>query len=126
MTSLLWIIASCGLFQGEFTEGPEIVCEDPTLREEVPMDAWSLGEGWDTVADNEGTQLGGSGLLVADLTGDGRLDVLVPNAGMEALFVAQADGSFVDEAASRWDRDPTAIDTGATAADHDGDGDLDV
>lgn len=62
------------------------------------------------------------GLAVADFTGDGRQDVFVASDETpDALFIAQADGTFVDEAAARGVADPRAG-MGVAAGDLDGDG----
>lgn len=73
----------------------------------------------------------GLGVLAADFDGDGRLDVFVANDGMEDhLWMAQSDGSYRDEA-RRWGcaTDINGLKKagmGVTAADIDGDLDLDL
>lgn len=62
------------------------------------------------------------GLAIADFTGDGRQDVFVASDETpDALLVARADGSFVDEAAARGVADPRGG-MGVAAGDLDGDG----
>ena len=66
------------------------------------------------------------GVVAADLSGDGRVDVFVPRLdGPDALFVQQADGRFVDEADRRGVAAPSSS-GGAFAVDLTGDGRLDL
>jgi hypothetical protein len=65
------------------------------------------------------------GLAVGDFNGDSLPDLFVATKSMDHLFIAQADGSFVDE--SEW-RLPgvSRFSNGATVADFDLDGDADI
>lgn len=74
------------------------------------------------------------GLLWADVTGDGRLDLVLGPIGPQAdgrilFYVQQADGTFAEQAAERGlllpAPGPAAI-AGVAAGDPDGDGDLDL
>jgi len=102
-------------------------CAAPDLRDSegafVEVDG---GDDWQdqAVIDNFEEVYTGYGLAVADLDGDGWLDVFLPNRGTDQLFLGLGDGSFVDAS----DRLPqeSAPSTAATAVDVDGDGDLDL
>jgi len=109
-------------------EGGAVVCSDPSARETAPYRSITSSGGWETQVGYgraEARHVGG-GLAVADLSGDGRLDILLPSDGGPQLFIAQADGSYVDEASSRLPHQRPGQGSGAVAADHDGDGDLDL
>ena len=65
-------------------------------------------------------------MTIADLDGDGRLDIYLPQVGSDQLYMGQADGTVSDESSARL---PTILDTASTAAiafDVEGDGDLDL
>lgn len=70
-------------------------------------------------------QVAGGGITVADLSGDGLYDIVLAHYGQDQLYIGQPDGSFVDETASRWP-DIESMSSAATAADVEGDGDLDL
>ncbi|MCC6459547.1 MAG: VCBS repeat-containing protein [Saprospiraceae bacterium] len=67
-------------------------------------------------------------LAVADVNGDGRLDVFAGGAAGQAgaLFLQQADGAFSRRPQAAFDADAQAEDTGAVFLDADGDGDPDL
>ncbi|MDP6934223.1 MAG: VCBS repeat-containing protein, partial [Myxococcota bacterium] len=118
---LHWVSAS-------LDEGETVTCSDPESREAAAMDAWELGEDWQGLDDsaNLETQYGGSGLAVADWTGDGALDLVLPGVNGTRLFVAQDDGTWIDEAEDRLPELGLETGVGAVTADVDGDGDLDL
>ncbi|WP_457652429.1 VCBS repeat-containing protein [Rhodocaloribacter sp.] len=71
------------------------------------------------------------GATMADVNGDGRLDIYVSNVshgpmkGKNALYVNNGDGTFTDRAAE-FGLDLEGLNTQAVFFDYDGDGDLDV
>ncbi len=111
-------------------EGGEVVCDNPELREsEGPFHYADLGPEWDeqVPAGYEQEVQSGVGGVIADLTGDGSLEIYLPNISPGQLFVRQDDGTYADEASSRLPfADYRLTSSGATAADVDGDGDLDL
>jgi len=108
-----------------------VTCADPSARDElafervVPGDWASLEETSDHMP--QPNQLSGGGVGVADLDGDGLLDVYVPIWGQDRLLMGVAGDrlDFIDETSERL---PPEDDAGAgvAIADSDGDGDLDL
>ena len=105
-----------------------VICENPGQRGELgpmffhnPTGDWRNQNG----EENLWTLYGGAGLAVADFDADGHLDIFLPNADNDQLFMGDAGGSYSDESSTRL---PVESDTGvgATAVDVDGDGDLDI
>lgn len=112
---------------GEVIQQETVECADPSLRDSLgPYERIELDvslEAYDSLPD----MTLASGISVGDLTGDGLLDIVVPQAGPSQLLVQQSDGSFVDETAERWSGLEAVM--GASAAiiaDVNGDGLLDV
>jgi len=112
--------------------GEAVACADPSLRDSLgPFEAPDLGPDW--AAQSVGPRwptltlpAPGYGLAVADLDGDGPLDIFLPNYGLDQLFLAQPDGTYEDVTAARWGGDDLDRSEAAVAADVDGDGDLDL
>lgn len=67
----------------------------------------------------------GSGLAVADMDGDGRLDLLLPQGGRDQLLLQAEDGSFEDVTATHWPNRTVTTST-LSVVDIDADGDMDV
>ena len=116
---------------GQLVEHGVVTCEDPTRRAEQAYDAHDGGDLasldaalWEMPVPN---QLSGGGLGVADLDGDGLLDVYLPAWGQDRLLMGTSadEPSFVDETEARLPADVGAG-TGVAIADADGDGDLDL
>lgn len=99
-------------------------CGDPDAQALAPYTELDPGPDWWTQEVTFGSF--GGGVVVADLTGDDHLDIFLPTAGQDRLYVGQPDGTFADQTATRlpalaWDESDSA-----SAADADGDGDLDL
>ncbi len=108
-------------------QGGVITCADPAAREEAPMVELDGGPGWregQLPLEPQGGAPGGRGVTVADLDGDGQLDILIANTGRDQLYMSRG-GSYVDEAPFRWTEEPRNT-VAAAAVDFDDDGDLDV
>jgi hypothetical protein len=108
--------------------GEVVVCAEPELRTTMgPYFTLEAGPEWANQI-VPSTQYG-RGVAVADFNGDGSYDIFVPNLGRDQLFIAQADGSFVDEAMDRFDTFSQMVaqrSQAAYAVDVDDDGDLDM
>ncbi|HSB91834.1 MAG TPA: VCBS repeat-containing protein, partial [Flavitalea sp.] len=79
-----------------------------------------------------GTQSWSTGVTMADVNGDGYLDIYVCNSGDIAsksrnneLYINQKNGTFKEEAAAYGLQDADGLSTHAAFFDYDGDGDLD-
>ncbi|HUR11703.1 MAG TPA: VCBS repeat-containing protein [Flavitalea sp.] len=79
-----------------------------------------------------GTKSWSTGVSMADVNGDGWLDIFVCNSGdilgksrEKELFINQHDGTFKEEAGTYGLQDPEGLTTHAAFFDYDGDGDLD-
>jgi hypothetical protein len=118
--------------QTAMTVGSEVNCENSALRmEEGPMLRHSPKGDWQVQHavsrwPEQGETMQGMGVAVVDISGDGILDILLPNFGADQIYVGQADGTYIDETAVRWPADATDPTEAFSAADVDGDGDLDI
>ena len=118
--------------QTTLNTGQQVVCADPILRADLgPMVRHEpLGDWQDQQAvsrwPEQGEVMQGMGVAVVDVSGDGILDILLPNFGQDQVYLGQVDGSYVDETSSRWPADPADPTEAFSVADVDGDGDLDV
>ncbi len=100
-----------------------IPCADPTQRDAA---RWAVQDApFENLVEGQYRLVGG-GAVVADLTGDGLLDVLLPGAFTSQYRVGFADGTFTDLVDEGFPGVDLSMSTGATAVDVDGDGDLDL
>lgn len=104
-------------------------CADPEARASLgPMEEAWLGQDWASqeppgVGLEEGWR--GAGVVVADLDGDELLDIFLPGRGACQLFLGEADGEL-RAAPEQLPPELPCEAWGASAADVDGDGDLDL
>lgn len=109
--------------------GEPVPCVDPAARANLgPLSPPFMEGDWGIQPydpDNRELFLGG-GLLVADLDGDGRLDVLLPGELGSRLYLQTAPRAWTDASRTHLPADMGLDATAATAADPDADGDLDL
>jgi len=113
-------------------EGGEQVCADPDARATLgPMETLDLGPAWaaqwpDTLPNSDRPQPS-AGVVIDDLTGDGRLDVFLPAFTPCQLYVGLPDGTLANESLARLPNAAADCEAwGASAVDADADGDLDL
>lgn len=104
--------------KGEVIASGPIACEDPSLRAEARWDRRAF-----PVPPNSSMWLWGGGALTMDLDDDGLQDILSPTETGLKRYLQTPTGTFVES--QDWLGGNT-LGTGASAADYDGDGDLDV
>ena len=106
-----------------------VECDDPVGTTQPPFYEVEPGGDWNDqpeAGEAERRHVGG-GLAVADVTGDGILDLVLPTYGGTQLYVGQTDGSYTNETLDRLPgTGPSSTATGAVAADYNGDGRLDL
>jgi len=109
--------------EADLVESGVITCADPALRDGAPFDLKTAAE--QPVSE---ANLYGGGLLVEDLDLDGWLDLLLPSQSSLQLFYGRegALDELFDEADDTLAFPSLSYAVGATAADVDADGDLDV
>jgi hypothetical protein len=114
--------------EATLTEGEAVICVDPGARELGPVYIPHFGPDWSNQPFTAPSTdpLAAGGMTVADLTGDGRLDVYLPHIGADRLYVGQPDGTLADESDARLATDGIPSATAAAAVDIEGDGDLDL
>ena len=119
------------LVDAELVEEGVKQCAQPELRAENPISIVQLGLGWEDqdpegFTPPEGSWIGGEGLVVADFTGNGLLDIFVPTRSHNLLFIQESVGVFSEQSMQRLPYEEPTITVGASAGDMDGDGDLDI
>jgi len=114
-----------GTVAASLTAGPEVVCADPAARMEGPMVELQGGY-WDRQLWPLTSGSPGRGAAVADLDGDGHLDVYLPNLqAQDQLYLGDGTGQLhLAPAGAFPDHEFRTYST--SAADFDDDGDLDL
>jgi len=108
--------------------GTPVTCADPEARGSLgPMSLYVSDGDW---ADQRGEQnlwslYAGQGLAVSDFDSDGFLDVFLPNADADQLFMGSASGEWFDSSETRLPPETDKA-VGATPIDIDDDGDIDI
>ncbi len=124
---------TAGLAPMEVVQEGQVACAEPELRATQPLVRIDGGPDWQAQLDLPGgtgeARTYGAGVVVADLDGDGLLDIFLPNHGPDQLYMGARDGDawiWVDETEERWPANPNDLSEGAAAVDLDDDGDLDL
>ena len=99
--------------------GRAVVCPNPEARDVQPYDVWESEH-----EQPRDARFASGGVLVADVNGDARLDLLIPGLLRSFLYLG-VEGGFVDASVVLRGL-PLAASSGVTAADYDADGDPDV
>lgn len=107
--------------RARFASGGTLGCVDPAAREEARYDVRKAEH-----MPIDAAYLAGGGLVVADFTGDDVLDVFVPSEEDYQLWVADGYGGYEDRAAESFGNASMFMAVGGSAADVEGDGDLDL
>ena len=105
-----------------------VTCEQPDQRAaRGPMFLHNPAGDWRDQNSDENlwSLYGGAGMAVADFDDDGHLDIFLPNADADQLFMGLEGGAYADESSVRLPAE-SDVGVGATAVDVDGDGDLDI
>lgn len=121
--TLAWLALACTP-SARLEESGVISCGDPTAREQ---DGPFLQKRQTQIPLGEALLHGGA-LVVADLDNDGWLDLFAPGEGEHVLRWTRPDvpGEIFDDGDPSLAGLPLDYAVGATAVDHDGDGDLDL
>ena len=117
--------------EGILESSGKISCEEPQARNDNPMYLADFGDDWrnqpvEGYSPPNGFWFGGEGISVGDFTQDSRLDIFVPTLERNLLFVQQNDGSFLERSEDLLPFQFPSLTVGASAADYDGDQDLDL
>ena len=103
--------------------GDEVVCADPSLREDQPVDVLAEGDWGAQTVPPFLTGLSGRPVALADLDGDGHLDVLVGGSAADLAFRGDGRGGLEAVAWLPVEDEETY---GLLPVDLDDDGDLDL
>jgi hypothetical protein len=114
----------------QWVEDEPVQCLDPSERDSIgPFFQPELGELWSSQLHGDITEeerRDSAGLAVADLTGDGRYELVLPHKTTAFIFRLERDGTMSDLSDQLLpDRDAHKF-WGTSAADVDGDGDIDL
>lgn len=111
----------------------QMTCANPKARATAQMSKTIYGEHWPNKdvfgqgADTTFKQSSGRGVIVADFDGDTHLDIVVPQAYYgSSFFKNDGSGNFTDEAKGDLAAIVDGNWNGGSAADIDGDGDIDI
>ena len=130
---LLWLAAGCRCPGGpclvsggaSLELGQPPGCADPGARaRRGPYERVSTGD-WAAQPEGGPPNFAAWGLSVADVDGDGFLDIFLPSFDQDRLYMGREGPDWVDQTSTRWPVESTPS-FGSAAADADGDGDLDL
>ena len=105
----------------DVTESDEVNCASP-VEQDGDRYVRTGSADWDAQATGSDDAPTGWGLVIADLNADDIPDAFLPQYDQDELFLGAGDGTF-ERAAFPAEHD---VGSGASAADYDGDGDLDL
>lgn len=111
--------------------GEPIACEDPGAREEQAFDFTEPGSDWanvyfGSVGGDSLPQVDSGGVAMVDLNGDERLDFVFPSRDGMQIYLAMADGTWVDRSEDLLPPGYRNNSTAVLAVDMDGDGAQDL
>lgn len=106
-------------------------CRKPRGPRDAAFETTRYGEDWEVTADHDTPDWdflwGARGVSIADFDGDGALDILVPREGYPTrMLTGRGDGRFVDTTEDAFPDGLNVEVLASSAADIDGDGDMDA
>ncbi len=104
-----------------FTSAEVPACVDPGAREEARYDVQQAAH-----MEIDAAYLAGGGLVIADFTGDDILDVFISSEHDYQLWTGMSDGNWTSGELESFGGADMAMAVGGSAADVEGDGDLDL
>lgn len=125
----MWLLLACVEDEpkipsvGSLRSGEAVQCDAPENRDFKPFLEAGWGDDWAAQPVSTDHPFG-AGVAVADLDGDGRADIFLPEEQSDRLYLANEDGSFRDASAQL--PGDTGDGESVSVADYDGDGDLDL